>query len=447
MSKVGVVMRRELRSTVRRRSYLVVTFGMPFFASLYLGLFAFLPAYFMEKSAAGGGAVGIVDLAGVVRPEAEEKSETDAEGGAPRTETGLGSLAPSDPRLQAARELLDATAAPMRFRPFATRAEALEALRGRTIDRFYLLPIDYVARGAIESYEADEVTLGVAGKRAEHSLGRLLERSLLMGRVPDDLRTRVESPIDSAASAFFVLGRDGRVEPLDATARAGRLGIPLAFGLLLMMSLMISAGYLIQGVSEEKENRVIEVILSSVRPHQLLFGKLLGLGAAGLLQLLVWLTVAGFATSLVAAAVLAALDPRLFLLCLIFFLLGFLMIGSLMTGTGVLGSSARESQQLAAIWSLAAILPPTAAAIPIIDNPNGVVARVLGWFPITSPITMMLRCGSGRVPWWDVGIAILALLAGVVLALRLAGALFRLGLLMHGKRPGPREILRQLRRG
>jgi ABC-2 type transport system permease protein len=151
------------------------------------------------------------------------------------------------------------------------------------------------------------------------------------------------------------------------------------------------------------------------------------------------------ATSLLAATALAVLDFKLFFGCLVFFVLGFLMLGSLMTGTAALGSNARESQQLAAIWSTITIMPPAFTWMGILDAPNGTMARVLGWFPLTAPITMMLRLGTGQVPWWDVVVAAALLAAGVYLAIRISGALMRLGLLMYGKRPSVREILRQLR--
>jgi ABC-2 type transport system permease protein len=190
---------------------------------------------------------------------------------------------------------------------------------------------------------------------------------------------------------------------------------------------------------------VIEVILSSVRPEELLFGKLLGLGAAGLLQLAVWVSVGSLVAGLLAAAVLAALDARLFLSCLVLFVLGFLLIGSLMTGTGALGTNARESQQFAAVWSVLTVLPPAITWMAILDQPNGWVARGLGWFPLTAPITMMIRLGTGQVPLWDLLVAVTCLAAGVYLSVRAAAALFRLGLLMYGKRPTLREVLRQLR--
>src|SRR5207247_11471426 len=151
-----------------------------------------------------------------------------------------------------------------------------------------------------------------------------------------DVGTRLEQPIDSSASSSYLVRADGGVEPYMGSERIARMVIPGVFAMLLLMSLLTSAGYLLQGVVEEKEHRVIEVIVSWVTRQDLLFGKLLGLGAAGLLQLGVWVTVAGVASSLLAAAALAYLNCKLFLFCLLFFVRGYMLVGSALPRTGAL---------------------------------------------------------------------------------------------------------------
>ena len=446
MNRVGIVASREFLATVKRKSYLIVTLGMPFFALLYFGMIAVLPAFFMAQSSSAKKEIGLVDEAGVIRSDELHSVEADEARVRESVQELSKKIGGKGVGGNMATAILDQAASPIRFRLFRSRSVAMVALRTETISRFYLIPRGYLDSGAVETYQKDEVSLGFRKARSRAALGKLLSRSLAHDRVPDELRPRVERPIVGAASSSFVLKTDGSVEPFDVQAEFARLAIPIVFGVLLLMSLMISSGYLLQGVAEEKENRVIEVILSSVRPDQLLFGKLLGLGAAGLLQLVIWVSVVSLATSLIAAAALAFLDATLFFGCLVFFILGFLMIGSLMIGTGALGTTYRESQQLAACWSILAVLPPALTWIAILNSPNGWVARLFGWFPLSAPITMMLRMGTGKVPLWDVLVAILFLVLGVYLGIRAAGALFRLGLLMYGKRPSVREILRQLRR-
>src|SRR2546427_3601185 len=200
------------------------------------------------------------------------------------------------------------------------------------VQRVFVLPVDYIGSGAVEKYQTEAAPMTRGSERAERALARILRQSLAAGRVPEDVGTRLEQPIDSSASTSFLVRADGGVEPDRASERIARMVIPGVFAMLLLMSLLTSAGYLLQGVVEEKENRVIEVILSSVTPQDLLFGKLLGLGAAGLLQLGVWVTVAGFASSLLAAAALAYLNWSLILFCLLFFIGGAMLLGGRVTG-------------------------------------------------------------------------------------------------------------------
>ena len=444
MSKTFVVMRREFLSTVKRKSYLIVTFGMPFFAAIYIGVFAFLPILFKSRSDRSQKPVAIVDLSGVVRlEEATAGAETDEVTEQIESLTrGLGATGASGRMAESI--LKDATASP-KFLSYDTTDEALEALKAEEVDRVCVIPEDYLDTGAASLYQMEEVSFRFGKSRGLRGIEKILSRSLLVGELPLERLLRVEKPLDRTAVTTYVLVESGEWEEQDLMSRIARMAIPGVFGILLLMSLMTSAGYLVQGLSEEKENRVIEVILSSIPPDQLLLGKLLGLGAAGLLQLFVWVTVTGLATSIVAAAALAVLDPYVFFACFIFFILGYLMIGSLMTGTGALGTSARESQQLAAIWSAAAIIPPAVTWMVILEEPNGLLARGLGWFPLSAPITMMIRIGTGQVPLWDVLVSILCLVVGVYLSTRAAAALFRLGLLMYGSRPSLKQILRQLR--
>jgi ABC-2 type transport system permease protein len=442
VNKIGVVAQREFLSTVKRRSYLIVTFGMPFFVSLYLGLVAVVPALFMAQSGAQRKESALVDEAGIVRAEEMNHLEDDDAG---KEISELAKKFAGTPTSQAAAKMIEESARPSRLRLFEKKDAALKALVARDVDRVYVVPGNYLQEGGIETYQRLDASFNVGRSRGRESLEKLLERSLIADRIPVAMRPLVENPISASTSRSFTVADDGAVAALDSVARIARVAIPGVFAILFFMSVMVSAGYLLQGVSEEKENRVIEVILSSVRPDQLLFGKLLGLGAAGLLQLVVWIAVATMATSLLAAAALAVLDFKLFFGCLLFFVLGFLMLGSLMTGTAALGTTAREGQQMATIWSTLTIMPPAFTWMGVLDAPNGALARALGWFPLTAPITMMLRLGTGQVPWWDVMVAAGSLIVGVYVAIRVAGGLFRLGLLMYGKRPSLREIYRQLR--
>jgi ABC-2 type transport system permease protein len=209
-----------------------------------------------------------------------------------------------------------------------------------------------------------------------------------------------------------------------------------------MISIIGSSGYLLQGVAEEKENRVIEILVSSATTDQLLAGKVLGLCAAGLTQLLIWICI-GVAP---AAATFPFLDLRWSQLgvALVFFLLGFLLYGTLMGGCGALGNNYRESQQLSVVWTMSAVSPFFVMTF-IMQQPNGTLARVFSYIPLTAPVTMMLRVSSTAVPLWDIALSAVLLAASLYFFIKLGGKLFRVGVLMYGKRPTLVEIVRWLR--
>ena len=334
MSKVGVIMGREFLSTVRRRSFLIVTLGMPFFLTAYMAMVGLLPAYFLIRSGRSGKPVGMVDLARVVRPEVVEALGKERGEAGRDARTIADRVAPGSARVKAITSLLEDVDGPIEFVTLPSRDDALRRLREGTVQRVFVVPVGYLESGAIEVYQTETSPFARGGERADGALTRILRLSLAAGNLPDDVRARLDRPIEPSALSSYLVRPDGGVEPLMDAERIARMVIPGVFALLLLMSLLTSAGYLLQGVVEEKENRVIEVILSSVTPRELLFGKLLGLGAAGLLQLGVWVSVAGFASSLLAAAALAYLNWKLFLFCLLFFVGGYMMVGSLMTGTG-----------------------------------------------------------------------------------------------------------------
>ncbi|MCS6911499.1 MAG: ABC transporter permease, partial [Anaerolineales bacterium] len=170
---------------------------------------------------------------------------------------------------------------------------------------------------------------------------------------------------------------------------------------------------LLRSVSEEKENRVMEILLASVSANDLLWGKVIGLGALGLTQVGVWLLSGVLLTGglgMLMAGALAALNPLTFVLALIYFILGYLLYGVLMAAAGSLGTSVRESQQIGTLFSGGAALPWMISSF-MMTNPNMTLARVLSWFPLSAPTMMMLRLPYGNVPVIDIvgSIAVLVL--------------------------------------
>ena len=176
---------------------------------------------------------------------------------------------------------------------------------------------------------------------------------------------------------------------------------------------------------------------------ELMAGKVIGLGALGLTQILVWLLTAwgvtGGAVALFAIMGAVTLPLKTLILVVIYYLLGFSLYAVLMAGTGSLGTTMRESQQIAGIFSMFAAVPYMLSGF-LFANPNMLLARILSFFPLTAPTMMMMRLPLADVPWVDVAGSIVVLLLSIPAALWLGAKLFRVGLLIYGKRPTLKEI-------
>lgn len=317
------------------------------------------------------------------------------------------------------------------------------------------------ARTALESGELQRVVVVPDTYRQEGEVTVVTEGSRFSGSGTSGLRAfftahLVEEIGDETLQARLIDPYDAQVEYIGEQAQAsgGVAGeilsfiVPFLFGILLAVTIFVSSGYLVRSVAEEKSSRVIEIVLSSVTPQQLLAGKVVGLGALGLTQILVWIaSAAGLSGGLVVlAGIMLPLLMRVevFGLALVFYILGFGVYAVLIAAIGTLGSSFQESQQITGIFIFIAAIPMMLTGV-IMTNPDAMVVRVLSWFPLTAPTTMMLRLPLADVPWFDVAGSIILLLVTIPVVVWLGAKVFRLGMLMYGKRPGILEIVRLLK--
>ncbi|OGO04015.1 MAG: hypothetical protein A2Y60_02135 [Chloroflexi bacterium RBG_13_54_9] len=327
------------------------------------------------------------------------------------------------------------------FVPYQSEDEAKRAVLDRQIDKYFLIPSDYLATGGIIQYSAEREM--EVPELTQKRLSNFLLSNLLANETSPQIIERAKTPF---LITSLTLGETGQVT--ENPNPFASFIVPYFFGILLAISIFTSAGFLLQGVAEEKENRVMEILLSSVSARQLLTGKVLGLGSAGLLQLLIWATSARVVGQMASISLDFAkglnISTSIVVLGVVYFLLGYLLFGVLMAAIGSPGASARESQQLASIFSITAVVPLMLSAL-IIENPNHIVARVLTIIPFTAPITVMERLAATDIAPWELIVSVTVLAASVVGAMVLAGKVFRMGILMYGKRPSLREIIRYIR--
>ena len=225
-----------------------------------------------------------------------------------------------------------------------------------------------------------------------------------------------------------------------------------AIAFLLYMTIVLYGQNVLRGVLEEKTTRVAEVVVSSVSPETLLAGKILGVGGVGLTQQILWVIttvamfkmrqpiLAKFGVSTMPFA-LPQISIGLALLLLLFFLLGFIFYSSLYAAVGASVNSEQEAQQAA--QPMLILLVATAIFInPILINPTSTLATVMSLLPFSAPIIMPLRLALGSVPWYELVISLAGVLLACWGATWLAARIYRVGLLMYGKRPTLREMAR-----
>jgi len=435
--RVRTIAAFELSAAVKRTGFLVITFGMPLFIAGYAALVA-VPAYYAAKRGREQPSIyGVVDrpqlldLQGDVAPPRTELDEDTR-----RLLEATGQTATVDRALPRSSLL---------FRPFASEAEARQGLAARTLRGYFVLTDNYLRSGRVEIYGPD--TIGVSSGDARSAFGVLVRERLVRGRTEPDVAARIIAPLPDVKR--FAVTRTGEIKDGGNVASAMRVVIPLAFTVLFLMSVLMTSGYLLQGTVTEKENKVVEVLLASANPDEILAGKLLGLGAAGLIQVAVWMVmlfVTGFGAIPLLFAAHVEMPWRTLLVALPLFLFAFLFFGSLMLGTGWLGSNMREAQQLSMMWSLTAALPMMLMSV-LVSEPHGMVARVMTWVPLTAGPVIVMRSSmdADSLAWWEIAGPMLLLVGATWVAIRIGARLFRVGLLSAGARPSFREVLRQAR--
>jgi ABC-2 type transport system permease protein len=233
--------------------------------------------------------------------------------------------------------------------------------------------------------------------------------------------------------------------------------IGMIFTFLIYMFIFAYGAMVMQGVMEEKNNRIIEVMVSSVKPFDLMMGKLIGIGLVGLTQFALWgALIAGFFVLSITAldgvgGIVGSIIPLLAsgnilevcLYFILFFIGGYLMYASLFAAIGAMVNSQEDTQQYMMPITIV-ILFALYTGIYSAQNPDGPLAFWASLFPLTSPIVMMTRLPYG-VLWWQLVLSLGLLVITVILIVRLAAKIYRVGILMYGKKPTFKEVVKWLK--
>jgi ABC-2 type transport system permease protein len=327
----------------------------------------------------------------------------------------------------------EAPYAPVPFLPFASEDEAKSALLAGKLQAYYVLESDY-----LETSQARLVYVHEPKSPAQEQFVNFISTNLL-AKYPPMVASRV-----IGGNSLIVRSPDGKREVSSSSMFS--VMMPFIAGIAFFVTIFTSAGYIMQAVVEEKENRTMEIVITSVSPNQLMMGKTLGDIAIGLTQLLSWILIlvvpVWIARPYIPMLSTITIAPEMLLLILAVMLPTFVMLGGLMAIFGATVTESREGQQIVSLFTLPTWIPYF-LIYPLMNAPNSPLAVVMSFIPFTAPLTLIVRAGFTLVPWWQVAISVLLLVLCAAGSLWLAGRAFRLGMLRYGQRLPIRELFRK----
>jgi ABC-2 type transport system permease protein len=401
MRRIMLVMRHEIITTVKRKSFLFTAFGVPIISTLILFGVSLLnrnaPNVVNEVLGSGGQVrdqkVGYVDLSGIIK---------------------VIPLSASGDALQA----------------FPSVAVARQALSDGKINGYYVISKDYLQTGEITLVEPDFNPLNAldsANTSLVNQIQYYLQYNLLGGDV--QLANRIAQPMNLETTLLEPGEQRDQDNPMT-------FFLPYAVTMIYYITILMSSSLLLNSVTKEKETRVVEILMSTITARQMLSGKIIGLGVVGLLQTVLWvgtgyglLRLSGRTFSIPAAF---QLPPSILAWGLLFFLLGYAVYASLMAAVGALVPNLREASQATFVVIMPMLVPLLTISV-LIEQPDGPLAIALSLFPLTSPVAMMTRLAATEVPLWQILFAVLLLTGAVLLIVHSVANMFRAQTLLSGQ--------------
>ncbi|HJN94003.1 MAG TPA: ABC transporter permease [Dehalococcoidia bacterium] len=334
-------------------------------------------------------------------------------------------------------------------RRYADREAGIAAIAQGEIETLFVLPAGYVETGDVEQYRLVDEGEGIFSGNfdGEAAFRTYLTATLIAGQVDDAAFARAISP---ASFQSFEVGEAGTVSEAPPLAEEiGELIVPMLFAMLLLFGVMASSGFLLRSVAEEKETRMIEMLITSASPFSILSGKLLALYFAGLIQIAVWIGVAIFAVPEIFDRIPGggelSLSSGMLTVVLPSFLLGYFLFSVLAIFIASVISSAADAQQQVGLLTMATGIPLGLVGW-FINQPDNIVAEVFTYFPFTAPSMLMVRLGvDSEISDAESAAALVIVAATALLLLWVAARVFRAGILLSGQRITGRTVAAALR--
>ena len=439
MKKLLLIIEREFLSKVRNRTFIIMTFLSPVLMVGMIALVAFLTKSSIEKNTS----VAYVDASGLFSPDDFDSKTIDFEN---MTEIGFD--------------------------------KAKIIVQESSHEGLLFIPqgdsIDAIAEG-IQFFSEESPSMITVGEVENILRTKLESEKMMQSGIDLDKLDASRVKLDIKLSNFIGIKSSKLINGI-------RIAIGMGSGYLIMMFILIYGAMVMRSVIEEKTSRIIEVIISSVKPFQLMLGKIFGTAAAGLTQFLIWglliaLIFVGssyfFGVDLSEASnanpnmAVQQMDAQMeaisqdekqtlftellnlpllsmFVYFILYFLLGYLLYSSLYAAIGAAVDNETDTQQFMLPVLLPLMLGVYIGFATVINDPHGTVATVFSMIPFTSPIVMLMRIPFG-VPWYQIMISLFLLLLTFFLVVWIAAKIYRVGILMYGKKTNYKELMKWIR--
>ncbi len=442
MRKLWAVLKREYRETVRKPSFLVMTVLAPFLLAGLMIVPALLAVKGMgERRVAildGTGRLG--DVTAALRKELPGGASPFARGGRTGRQGGpAGKIVPEYVDLSG----VDAKNA---VGPYLERLSTERAPMARRLDGVLLVPAD-----AFESpfTHLTYFSRSAADLVVQEKLGRVVNLALQRERLSS--RGMAGSELEMVLASLPVRAVQVTKSGQERTGGEANFLVAMLFLAVLFIPSLVYGQEVMRGVIQEKTDRVVEILVSSMTPMELLSGKILGMAAIGLTQIAVWVTMAGLVVGSGLSEARAAgvdlssvLRPSVAVWFVVFFLLSYLVSVGIYAAGGAIVSSEKEAQQVLTPVVFI-LLVPWFLLMPILTSPDSTLSVVLSLVPIYTPMTMFVRVLVSEPPAWQVALSLVLSVGTIAFLLKATAKIFRAGILATGKRPTIPELWRWLK--
>ena len=440
MKKFLAVVKREYIQRVRAKMFIVSTILLP----LVMSLFGLVPAVILSIDAGSAMRVAVVDQTGKMygqlkqamsSDESDQSANVDAQ-----SDTGGRRVTPRRGFGNFVLEEVTATSQPAE----QIRADLDRRLRARELDGYLILPPDFLNHGQAEFFNRNPGDV-ISRRILQSALNRAVrEQRLIDARVDTKTRQELFQPVELQAVKIGAAGQE--------RDSGGSFALVFGIGFVMYLAILMYGQVILGAVIEEKETRIAEILFSSVKPFTLMMGKLVGVSLVALTQLALWGTAfaafAMYGVNLLASRGVRANIPSMpfshFIYFGLFFLLGYFIYATIYALVGSMVTTAQEGGQLAMPIILILVVS-FYLFFPVSRSPDSSFSFWVSMIPFSAPVAMLVRIVTQTPPFWQIALSLFIGFSSVLLIMWVASRVYRIGMLMYGKRASIPEAVRWAR--